>query len=666
MPLDPLIANPTLVKMADPSEAYKNALQNAYLFNQIDEARQKRQDADDSRDAFSKAVNPDGSFDTSKAVNALAPKRADLIPGVLKGASDRAKVDAETTGLKSKAAKDDADAGKAKTERVAKEMENVRGLMAGVSMDDPGQGQHQMFSVFKQMAENPAIKEWYESMGKNKDQYISDRVNDMMMHVGNPGDWGTYVNQEKAGPDNMLDALKRETIQRNLGDRNQLVSVDPHNPNAAPQVLSTEKIGVSPNRPTTSVTVNNEATKAVGELDKKVADVLGDRLKGAMTAADAAQQSIPRLQRIQQLVRDGNVFTGVTGDQKAHLRQLAEEFGLLKPDGSVGNTQELKMLVGKNLMGEIAALKSNGVVLTPMSDADARRLEQAALNGTMTPAEMDRASQIAIEAHHMEVQKYKGIVEEYKRNPATASAAKMLSVPDIPAPGPAPSGTMAGNGKVPSPANIQDLRSGKIPPTVFDKVYGTGAAAHYKGQQPGGGGAPAGGATFQSVSPMLATPMAPTTSQQYNPPVVATPKRLGGVGQWSGVIDAASASTGVPVGILEAVMHQESGGDHQALSPAGAIGLMQLMPGTAAGLHVNPHDPYQNVLGGAKYLRQMYDKFGNWESAIAAYNAGPGALAPSKQNANYQIWQAPYNHGYDETKNYVKRIKEYINAKGQR
>lgn len=135
----------------------------------------------------------------------------------------------------------------------------------------------------------------------------------------------------------------------------------------------------------------------------------------------------------------------------------------------------------------------------------------------------------------------------------------------------------------------------------------------------------------------------------------------GPAARWSREVSAASAATGVPLAVLDGVMRQESGGQQvrggsTLSSPAGALGLMQLMPGTAAGLKVNPHDPAQNILGGAKYLKQMHDKFGSWTLALAAYNAGPGALRPSKDNPKYQVWEAPYNKGYAETRNYVKNI----------
>jgi soluble lytic murein transglycosylase-like protein len=100
---------------------------------------------------------------------------------------------------------------------------------------------------------------------------------------------------------------------------------------------------------------------------------------------------------------------------------------------------------------------------------------------------------------------------------------------------------------------------------------------------------------------------------------------------WSGgyakaLVEVANANDISPY-LLEAVVWQESRWNPAARSRAGAIGLAQLMPGTARDLGVDPNDPLQNLSGGARYLRQQLNRFdGNVEKALAAYNAGPGRV----------------------------------------
>jgi hypothetical protein len=91
--------------------------------------------------------------------------------------------------------------------------------------------------------------------------------------------------------------------------------------------------------------------------------------------------------------------------------------------------------------------------------------------------------------------------------------------------------------------------------------------------------------------------------------------------------DAAARKYGLPPHLVRSVMKAESGFQQQAVSPRGALGLMQLMPGTAQTLGADPHDAAQNVDAGTRYLRSLLEKYGGaLRHALAAYNAGPGAV----------------------------------------
>lgn len=129
----------------------------------------------------------------------------------------------------------------------------------------------------------------------------------------------------------------------------------------------------------------------------------------------------------------------------------------------------------------------------------------------------------------------------------------------------------------------------------------------------------------------VSTPAKSSYIKSYNSDTSATasaPLTLGGSAQFDGLIRDMSAKYGVDANLIKSVMKSESNFNTTAVSGAGAMGLMQLMPGTAREMGVtDPYDPAQNIEGGVKYLRKMLDRFdGDVALALAAYNCGPNRV----------------------------------------
>lgn len=163
-------------------------------------------------------------------------------------------------------------------------------------------------------------------------------------------------------------------------------------------------------------------------------------------------------------------------------------------------------------------------------------------------------------------------------------------------------------------------------------------------------------ATGRTLSGALA--MSGTGSTDFASALQAATTAEGSDGgqQYDALIEQAAARNGLDPALLHGLIEQESGFDPSAQSGAGAMGLTQLMPGTASSMGVaNPLDPAESIEGGARYLSQLMGEFGgNTADALAAYNAGPGAVR--------QYGGVP---PYSETQSYVSKVLGYAEASRQ-
>lgn len=163
-------------------------------------------------------------------------------------------------------------------------------------------------------------------------------------------------------------------------------------------------------------------------------------------------------------------------------------------------------------------------------------------------------------------------------------------------------------------------------------------------------GTAADGLLYQGTNPVYMPAHIPAFQVQNTTPTVAAPSSGATYqGPYGDIIKQAADKYQLPQNLIAAVIKQESNFNNNVTSHAGAAGLMQLMPGTAKFIGVTDRfDPQQNIMGGAKYLRKMLDQFGKIETALAAYNAGPG-------NVKKYGGIPPFK----ETQQYVKKVMNY-------
>ena len=117
-------------------------------------------------------------------------------------------------------------------------------------------------------------------------------------------------------------------------------------------------------------------------------------------------------------------------------------------------------------------------------------------------------------------------------------------------------------------------------------------------------------------------------------------------------IRSTATQYGVPPELAVIVATAESGLDPNAIGSSGEIGLFQIMPSTAVGLGIDPNNIDQNITGGVSYLAEQYQRFGSWDQALAAYNAGPGAVSRGQIPSSTESYVEKILNSFGQTNSY--------------
>lgn len=511
MPLDPLLANPTPVKFADPLEQYTNLLQAQHLQSEIQKARRAEED-DNATNAAFKTAYASGTDEPGRR-NALfdnlaKSNRGKLIPGFQKQF-------AETDKSAAEAGKFTADTSKANVEATAKEMDNMKSHLEGLTYD-PHTDQEKMFGYFKSMASNPVTSKWIQSNGQTPADYLRQNFGEMMMAKNDPNAWKQYAMSHQLGAAKAVDALRQASENSvHVVDRGALgqtvVSVRKY---GTPTANNLETLTSESKTPRTTINVNNLPENKAGEsFGTGLGKMTLDEYAQQRNLANGAGRITANAQRIRDLVKNG-AFTGAGSEIRTKVENGLAALGFT-PDPNLSPTQELQKYLAANVFDQVMALKASGAPISRLTNMELQLAERASAAQNMTPQAIDDIMKQLINLRRENTLEYNGRTREFQNNPHLRSSLGEMSLHELPIPG------------IP-PAAIAHLLSDKGPNADkhFDEAFDhPGLAKLIRG------GTSTGGAPFNGLAPPGGgggglAPVAPG----FAPTPWGTPNPAGGMG----------------------------------------------------------------------------------------------------------------------------------------
>ena len=424
MPLDPMLANPAMVKLADPMESYSNALKNVYLMNQIDEARAGREEKNALRESYAKAVKPDGGVDLDLARTNIARTRGELLPTF-------DKTQAEIAKMKGDSEKTLSDAGLARAKELASTLDSHAKSFVGVSTD-PNIGQNQYYRVIVAMANDPVLSRFRESQGVSKDQFISEELDKAHAAAQNPQTWQQLIVGRAAGAQKMVDTFKNKITMMDNGGTTKMLSTNEYDPNAQPKVLGTYQNTESPKAPRTTINVDNKGPSAfnteAGKESLKEYAASRNAAIGAGKAYDAAASTLA-------LVNDA--MTGAGTEYGERALAIMKQVGLTNKDDDykLKATQLLQKHLAKNVFDLVAQMKRDNVPINRLTNQELTMIEKGAPNITMDAATIKDLLMRAQEDLRQSVLEHNHRLNVLSSNPETATGMRMFAAHPIDIPG---------------------------------------------------------------------------------------------------------------------------------------------------------------------------------------------------------------------------------------
>lgn len=505
MPIDPAIANPVTLKLADPSEQMGTALKNAYLMEEINKYKRAEDDDQATNDLIKRNYNPDkNTYRNSLMADAAQSGHGKIIPGMQKEWSEQDAREAKAGLDKADATKATAEAGKFDTEAIAKELENVKPDLQNVDRNDPVKGLQQYSGVVDSMFKNPRLGPWLVARGKTPESFMTPAQTDA---AKGPAAWAGRMLGEQIGAEKMAEmiATPMKGIAQPDGTQAQNIVLTPKFGGGPSHIApGSQQSYVPPKPPQVSVSVD-ATRKATSAFGKTLGEKEAEGYYNLGQFAQGVPASINKLDRMIDLVRSEKVLTGAGAGAKLEVLRGLQQAGQLSPEQQeiLNNTQEFDKYLSQNILEQTAALNKAGLgartskfeVEQVIAGNARKELESPAIMHLLLNQRRDL--QDAVPRFNARSKDLQGT--DLEPTLKALASHPIAEIPDHPAQIEADyhDGMRGANGK---PVNIKQYVNIRMHPETagaFDEHFGPGSAERILGRhQPSGGGTPTGAAPF--------------------------------------------------------------------------------------------------------------------------------------------------------------------------
>lgn len=370
MPIDPMIANPSSIKLNDPMEQYNSFLKSSYLSSEIDKAKREQSDAENANNALAASLDEKGNLNWNALnTNAAKYKVATKIPAWQKEKAEIDKSQAEVGNTR-------AEMVKRRAETVKTTIENLKNDLDGIQINDPGAGFKQYAAHSLKYHQNPDITQWLASSNVDPQQaYQQDLSAALEAAKGGKEAWGQFLLTHKAG---LAEASKQHYDSIDFEGHHHNLAMPEHSFGTPTASVVPGSVSYTPPDPRmhrpAQTTIVNIPQKVETEYGKEFAKLTSKQDADMLLAARKAPALAERADRILSTLAHGNVITGAGADIRLSLAKVLNLAGGSDAE-KIANTERLVADLASNTLASIHASglgTGNG-----FTDKDREYLEKA-------------------------------------------------------------------------------------------------------------------------------------------------------------------------------------------------------------------------------------------------------------------------------------------------